>query len=244
MNAPVVIARDELRLADLADANEAARLEGFVAEHAEGTVFQRPVWLQAVAAGTGNPALALVCERRGELRAFLPLSEVHSPVFGRLLASTGFAVGGGVLAHDDDAARAVILAAEELAQRRSCPTIELRGGAMPEDRAGWHVQAQSHCGFAWDLAEDDEAQPEFFASLFFEEIMPAHLVAAQIDDGLHAALFPARKRCGRGLIAAPQLAGNDFVRVVVEKPHEPMIAVVTPCRHEGARSASHETWPS
>ena len=59
MNAPVVIARDELRLADLADANEAARLEGFVAEHAEGTVFQRPVWLQAVAAGTGNPALAL-----------------------------------------------------------------------------------------------------------------------------------------------------------------------------------------
>ena len=158
MNAPVVISRDELRLADLADANEAARLEGFVAEHAEGTVFQRPVWLQAVAAGTGNPALALVCERRGELRAFLPLSEVHSPVFGRLLASTGFAVGGGVLAHDDDAARAVILAAEELAQRRSCPTIELRGGAMPEDRAGWHVQAQSHCGFAWDLAEDDEAQ--------------------------------------------------------------------------------------
>ncbi len=99
-----------------------------------------------------------MCERRGEICAWLPLSEVHSPIFGRLLASSGFAVGGGVLALDDSAAASVIAAAEELAQRRSCPTIELRGGAMPEHRSGWDVQAQSHCGFAWDLAADDEAQ--------------------------------------------------------------------------------------
>lgn len=158
MNAPVIIAREELRLADLADPNEAERIEAFVAGHPEGTVFQRPDWLLAVAEGTGNAALALVCERRGDLCAFLPLNEIHSPIFGRLLASSGFAVGGGVLALDDAASDAVISAAEELAQRLSCPSIELRGGAMPHDREGWEVQAESHCGFEWELAADDEAQ--------------------------------------------------------------------------------------
>jgi FemAB-related protein (PEP-CTERM system-associated) len=111
-----------------------------------------------VAEGTGNQALALLCEKRGDLCGYLPLSEVHSPIFGRLLASSGFAVGGGVLAIDDTGRDTVIAAAEELAQRRSCPTIELRGGGMPEDREGWDVQAQSHCGFEWELAADDEAQ--------------------------------------------------------------------------------------
>lgn len=158
MNAPVVISREELRLADLSDANEAARIERFVAEHPEGTVFHQPRWLQAVADGTGNRALALVNERRDEICAWLPVSEVHSPIFGRLLASSGFGVGGGVLALDAKAAATVIAAAEELAQRRSCPTIELRGGAMPEDREGWNVQAQSHCCFVRELAADDEAQ--------------------------------------------------------------------------------------
>lgn len=158
MNAPVVIAREHLRLADLADANEMARIEAFVADHPEGTVFHRPRWLQAIAQGTGNPALALVAERRADLVAYLPLSEVHSPIFGRLLASTGFAVDGGVLALDDKARDEVIAAAEELALRRSCPTIELRGGAMPEPGEGWNVQAQSHCGFERELAADDEAQ--------------------------------------------------------------------------------------
>ena len=60
--------------------------------HAGGTPFHRPAWLQAVAAGTGNAALALVAEWHGEVQAYLPLIEVHSPVFGRMLASSGFAV--------------------------------------------------------------------------------------------------------------------------------------------------------
>jgi FemAB-related protein (PEP-CTERM system-associated) len=46
-------------------------------------------------------------------------------------------------------------AAEELAARLSCSTIELRGGPVPAD---WQVRTDSHCGFAADLAADDEAQ--------------------------------------------------------------------------------------
>ena len=63
MNAPFKPATLVLREADLADRDEFARLERFVAEHPEGTPFHRPTWLRAVAQGTGNRAIALVAER-------------------------------------------------------------------------------------------------------------------------------------------------------------------------------------
>ncbi len=158
MNAPFKPAALLLREADLVDVNEFVRLERFVAEHPEGTPFHRPTWLHAVERGTGNRGIALVAERGGELTGFLPLSEVHSPLFGRLLASTGFGVAGGVLALDERSGKALLGGLEEIALRRSCPSAELRGGMLPKARAGWKIRFDSHCGFAAPLAEVDEAQ--------------------------------------------------------------------------------------
>ena len=158
MNAPFPLSREVVRLANPGDANEVRRIDSFVALHPEGTVFHRPVWQSCVAEGTGNEMLALVAERNCEITAYLPLTQIHSPIFGRLLASSGFAVGGGLLAADAADAEAIFAAAEELAQRRSCSTIELRGAMMPQGRAGWDVQAQSHCGFVADLAGNDDDQ--------------------------------------------------------------------------------------
>ncbi len=158
MNAPFRPAALVLREADLSDSDEVRRLEGFVAAHPDGTAFHRPAWLQAVARGTGNRALALIAERGGELAAYLPLSEVHSPLFGRVLASCGFAVGGGVLAATEQDARGLFDALEETALRRSCPAAELRGGLLPKGRKGWVLRHDSHCGFVRPLAADDEAE--------------------------------------------------------------------------------------
>jgi FemAB-related protein (PEP-CTERM system-associated) len=158
MNAPFTPTRERVRLADLADSNEAARIDAFLAGHPDGTPFHSPAWLHAVAAGTGNAALALIIERHGEIAAYLPLSKIHSPIFGRLLASSGFAVDGGLLASQGVDGAAVFAFAEELAERHSCPAIELRGGALPQDRAGWTLKTESHCGFVTSLAGDEEAQ--------------------------------------------------------------------------------------
>ena len=147
-----------VRQADLAQPDEARRIEAFVARHRQGTPFHRPAWLGAVARGTGNGALALVVERDDQIAALLPLSLVHSPIFGRMLASSGFGVGGGALADRAGDADALFAAAEELALRRSCPTIELRGGPLPQDRPGWTIRHDSHCGFVAGLATNDEAQ--------------------------------------------------------------------------------------
>jgi FemAB-related protein (PEP-CTERM system-associated) len=96
-----------------------------------------------------------VAEKAGAITGWLPLTEVHSPIFGRMLASSGFAVEGGVLAERATTAEALCRGAEEYARRLSCSTIELRGGPAPGD---WVLRSDSHCGFSAALAGDDEAQ--------------------------------------------------------------------------------------
>lgn len=157
MNAPFLPIATRLRLAYLAEPDECARIEGFVAGHPQATPFHRPAWLNAVARGTDNQALGLIVERDGMIEAWLPLSEVHSPIFGRLLASSGFAVDGGLLASEHVDTAAILAAVEELALRRSCTSVELRGGAMPAT-SGWTLRCDSHCGFVTALAPDDDAQ--------------------------------------------------------------------------------------
>ena len=155
MNAPFAHDADAVRLADLHDPGEAARIERFVTGHQDGTVFHRPAWLMAVEQGTGQDAMGLVAERGGEITGWLPLTALHSPIFGRALVSSGFAVGGGVLADSDATALRLATIAEELALRRSCATVELRGGALPWH---WSIRRDSHCGFTAPLAHDDDAQ--------------------------------------------------------------------------------------
>lgn len=154
MNAPLQHTSIGVKPADLRDPRERARIEGFVGEQA-GSVFHRPAWLAAVERGTGQRALGLVAERAGQLTGWLPLSDVHSPIFGRALVSSGFGVGGGPLSVSASDGDALCRCAEELALRRSAGTIELRGGAAPQD---WATTSTAHCNFARELAADDEAE--------------------------------------------------------------------------------------
>jgi len=154
MNAPFVPSRAAVRLADPGDR---AAIDAFLAAHPEATAFHRHAWLDAVEAALGHRTHWLVSERGGEIRAVLPLSAIHSPLFGRALVSTGFAVGGGMLEAVPGEGAKLFAAAQELAQRLACPSIELRGGAMPEGE-GWHHKQDSHAGFVVPLAADDEAQ--------------------------------------------------------------------------------------
>jgi FemAB-related protein (PEP-CTERM system-associated) len=154
MNAPFALSDERVRAADLRQPDEAARIEGFVADSG-GSLFHRPAWLRMVERGTGQRARGLLAEKGGAITGWLPLTEVHSPIFGRMLASSGFAVEGGVLAGRARTAEALCRAAEEYAARLSCPTIELRGGSAPGD---WHHRSDSHCGFVTSILADDEAQ--------------------------------------------------------------------------------------
>ncbi|WP_324075832.1 MAG: FemAB family PEP-CTERM system-associated protein [Erythrobacter sp.] len=153
MNAPLR-AGHQLRVLDWSDAGEVSRIEGFVAE-CGGSLFHRPAWLRAVAAGTGQRPAGLVSERLGVVTGWLPLTEVRSALFGKALVSSGFGVGGGILAEGREAERALASAAEDHAVRHGFSGIELRGGPIPEH---WDAWDDKHCGFERPLAGDDEAE--------------------------------------------------------------------------------------
>jgi FemAB-related protein (PEP-CTERM system-associated) len=153
MNAPVKAAVS-VRALDFRDADEVRRIEGFVAENG-GSLFHRPAWLRAVEAGTGQRAAGLVAERMGTVTGWLPLTEVRSALFGKALVSSGFGVGGGILACGDEAARGLAEGAQDHALGGGFSGVELRGGLVPE---GWDNWSDKHCGFERALAADDEAE--------------------------------------------------------------------------------------
>jgi FemAB-related protein (PEP-CTERM system-associated) len=144
VNAIAPILAGAVRSADLADAAERARLDGFVAAHPDGVLFHRPQWLGAVARGCGQRGHMLVAERGGAIAGCLPLTEVRSPLFGNALVSAGFATGGGVLADNEAAAAALADAGWTLARSLGLDVMELRGGPLPQ---GWTRATGTYANF-------------------------------------------------------------------------------------------------
>jgi FemAB-related protein (PEP-CTERM system-associated) len=137
-----------------ADPGDEAAILAFLATHPDSTLFHRPAWSRAVELGCGQKGHYLLAERSGSVTGLLPLSHIRSPLFGSALVSAGFAVGGGILAADSVAANVLAGAAIDLAVDLGCPTIELRGGIVPE---GWHPQDMLYAGFSRALPDGEEA---------------------------------------------------------------------------------------
>jgi FemAB-related protein (PEP-CTERM system-associated) len=137
-------------------ADEAA-IAAYVRAHRQGTPFHLPAWLNGIEKGTGQRAHWLVAERGGGIVGVLPLTAVKSMLFGRALVSSGFAVGGGVLADDEAVTAALVEAGWALAERLGCPSLELRGGPLPEGE-GWTRKRDSYAGFVRPIEASDEAQ--------------------------------------------------------------------------------------
>lgn len=157
MNAPLVHEKVAVRQVDLNAAGEVRRIDAWVRGQTGATPFHLPRWLQAIERGTGNRAYCLVAENdAGDLEGLVPLHAIGSPLFGRALVSSGFAVGGGILAGSQGVTDRLADAVWDLAGALNCPTAELRGGAIPHQ--GWTIQGDAHANFERDLAADDEAQ--------------------------------------------------------------------------------------
>ena len=139
----------------LATPGDDAAIAAYVAAHPLATAFHRTEWGRAVAQGCGQTAHILIAERDGPLVGVLPLTELHSPLFGRAMASSGFAVGGGILCDTPDTGEALASAAWMLAERHSCPSLELRGGYLPH---GWARDETTYLGFVRPIATDDETE--------------------------------------------------------------------------------------
>jgi FemAB-related protein (PEP-CTERM system-associated) len=152
MNAVAELLASPLHVATLDDASLAA----FVAEHPASTPFHDPRWGRAVEQATGHRMHILgALDAAGQLVAALPVHAIRSRLFGNSLASTGFAVDGGILAEHSHAVAVLADAVTDLARDLGIDHIELRGGAVP---AGWAVDSTSRCTFSRPLAANAEAE--------------------------------------------------------------------------------------
>lgn len=143
-----------LRIATDADRDA---ITAFVHAHPEGTPFHLPGWIEAVETGTGQRGHMLVAARGNRIEGVLPLTAMRSMLFGKALVSSGFAVGGGVLATSEAAAGLLLAEAWGLATELGCPSLELRGGVMPTGE-GWQHKTESYAGFTRPLGADDDAE--------------------------------------------------------------------------------------
>ncbi|MEP3227464.1 MAG: FemAB family XrtA/PEP-CTERM system-associated protein [Parasphingorhabdus sp.] len=157
MNMPFTPDNLSIRIFNQKDPNEWARIDRFVMDHPDGTAFHRPAWLASVSEACGHDWCYILAEKsNGALEALLPLSLIHSALFGRALVSSGFAVGGGILSQSDQAVHRLAEHVWDFAKTHSFPSVELRGGPVPSDQ--WQKKDGIYAGFVTQLADDEEAQ--------------------------------------------------------------------------------------
>ncbi len=161
MNAPILRSRLRVVEANLADPGVCCRIDAWVYAHPDSTPFHLTAWQKAVEDGCGQQAIYLLVENSfNEISGVLPLHLIHSPLFGRALVSSGFAVGGGVLSTSKTASDKLFAAMTAFAEKWSCSSLELRGGSLPSDRngSGWIIKRDAHANFKRPLCTDPELE--------------------------------------------------------------------------------------
>lgn len=128
---------------------------GYVGAHTDATLFHDLKWSNAVRTGYGYANRHLLAERAGAIVGVLPLTFVSSPLLGRSLISTAFAVGGGILADDDDAAASLGAQALDLGARLGVNYVELRGGPPPGK--GYAQKTGVYASFVKEMPTDPDA---------------------------------------------------------------------------------------
>jgi len=143
-----------VRTLDVRDEAACAPCDAWVRAHADGTPFHLSAWGRAVAAGAGHRPHYLVAERGGAIVGMLPLSEAHSPVFGRSLASNTLAVYGGPLADDAATHAALDEAAWAHAQAIGVRVLEYRDQARL--RPDWPAKSDVYATFKRPLGKSED----------------------------------------------------------------------------------------
>lgn len=127
----------------------------YVEAKADASLFHDLRWSDAVAAAYQYRNHHLVAKRDGAIVGVVPLTLVASPLLGRSLISAAFAVGGGVLADDDDAQRALGACALDLGRRLKVNYVELRGGPAPGE--GYQAKTGVYASFVKEMPADPDA---------------------------------------------------------------------------------------
>ena len=114
----------------MSTATEADRAswDAFVATRPEAFGYHEWAWRTVIADAFRHRSVYLIARREGDgaIAGVLPLIEINSRLFGRSLTSMPFLNYGGVLADDQEVARALLDAAAAAGRERQSRHVELR----------------------------------------------------------------------------------------------------------------------
>jgi FemAB-related protein (PEP-CTERM system-associated) len=101
----------------------------FVAQHASGSFYHDPMWLDLLTKIYGYSVIPLTATNaRGEITGVLPLCFLQSPLTGQRLVSLPFSDYCSLLATDETSTNDLIDQAIQLARQRKARYLELRTG--------------------------------------------------------------------------------------------------------------------
>jgi len=103
-----------------------AQWDRYVRQTPGSTFFHQLGWRWLVERVFRHRAHYLLARRGERIAGVLPLFEIESRLFGHSLVSVPFAIGGGIVADDSDAARLLLHKARGLAEERGVDYLELR----------------------------------------------------------------------------------------------------------------------
>ena len=136
------------------DTATAARWDAFVMACPEATFFHRAGWQKIVGDVFHHDSYFLYAELDGHIQGVLPLGHINSWLFGNSLTGLPFTVYGGVAALTPEAADALELEAQQIAQRLGVAQLELRN--IKPRHPDWPTQ-DLYVTFRKEILADEEA---------------------------------------------------------------------------------------
>jgi FemAB-related protein (PEP-CTERM system-associated) len=218
-------------------AGEDTRWRSFVAESPEATFFHRLPWRDIIEETLGHRSHYRCAWRGDRLVGILPLTEIHSRLFGHSLVSPGFGVSAGIAAEDDDAAQALAADAARLGQSLGVDYVELRHeAARPID---WLTPAPRFFVFRRELAGSAEANMKAIPRKKRADLRKALANSAlriehgQDFDSFFRLYAVSLRNLGTPILprrfyaAIPRAFGADVEIAVVHDAKEPVAAVMS-----------------
>lgn len=136
------------------DATTAMQWDQFVFRSATATFFHRAGWQKVIQDVFRHDTYFLFAQKEGQICGVLALAHVKSWLFGNSLVGLPFAVYGGVLAADDDAAVALENESRKIAGQLKVDHLELRN--VDRRHADWPAQ-DLYVTFRKEIFVDEQA---------------------------------------------------------------------------------------
>jgi FemAB-related protein (PEP-CTERM system-associated) len=130
--------------------------DSFVESSPTATISHLYGWRNIISASYGHDSFYLIARLGNKVAGILPLIWLKNRVFGRVLASMPFQDYGGIAAHDDAIARALLEPALQLTEECGAVRLELRHkepllgfGRVREDKAVLVLDISAGSGDLW-----------------------------------------------------------------------------------------------